>query len=253
MGDSPIGRSSCGFPQGRGRHWSCGSSWPFLGGMGLPMVGPGRAGGRPCCCANVASPALYHFRKFEFNPKDGIDNPALSLTEDTGKYPYLPRASLCQHRVLAAGHRWGPGLSQLWGGEHVRQWGWGDPSPGWGRELVLGSLRDPAHGLCPHTDGKGVGEPRFYLLSKGSAETFGFCLHEELGCQGHVIRQVELGGLAQRRGLQDGDRLLQVNGHFVDHMDHRRVSWEHSGAVGIPRSSLARGTEGAGPHCPPGP
>ncbi|NXJ50645.1 NHRF4 protein, partial [Spizaetus tyrannus] len=93
--------------------------------------------------------------KFEFNPKDGIDNPALSLTEDT--------------------------------------------------------------------DGKGVGEPRFYLLSKGSAETFGFCLHEELGCQGHVIRQVELGGLAQRRGLQDGDRLLQVNGHFVDHMDHRRV------------------------------
>uniref|UniRef100_A0A8C8AE95 PDZ domain containing 3 n=1 Tax=Otus sunia TaxID=257818 RepID=A0A8C8AE95_9STRI len=103
----------------------------------------------------MASPALYNFRKFEFNPKDGIDNPALSLTEDT--------------------------------------------------------------------DGEGVGEPRFYLLSKGNTETFGFCLHEELGCQGHVIRQVELGGLAQRRGLQDGDRLLQVNGHFVDHMDHRRV------------------------------
>ncbi|XP_010291429.1 PREDICTED: Na(+)/H(+) exchange regulatory cofactor NHE-RF4 [Phaethon lepturus] len=93
--------------------------------------------------------------KFEFNPKDGIDNPALSLTEDM--------------------------------------------------------------------DGEGMGEPRFYLLSKGSAETFGFCLHEELGCRGHVIRQVELGGLAQRRGLQDGDRLLQVNGHFVDHMDHCRV------------------------------
>ncbi|NXE14230.1 NHRF4 protein, partial [Lophotis ruficrista] len=93
--------------------------------------------------------------KFEFNPKDGIDNPALTLTEDT--------------------------------------------------------------------DGEGVGEPRFYFLSKGSTETFGFCLHEELGCRGHVIRQVELGGMAQRRGLQDGDRLLQVNGHFVDHMDHCRV------------------------------
>ncbi|XP_067166430.1 Na(+)/H(+) exchange regulatory cofactor NHE-RF4 isoform X2 [Apteryx mantelli] len=93
--------------------------------------------------------------KFEFNPKDGIDNPALSLAEDT--------------------------------------------------------------------DGKGLGEPRFYLLSKGSAETFGFCLHKELGCRGHVIRQVELGGLAQRRGLQDGDRLLQVNGHFVDHMEHCKV------------------------------
>ncbi|NXL64040.1 NHRF4 protein, partial [Chordeiles acutipennis] len=93
--------------------------------------------------------------KFEFNPKDGIDNPALSLTEDTG--------------------------------------------------------------------GDGVGEPRFYFLSKGSTETFGFCLHEEQGCHGHIIRQIELGGLAQRRGLQDGDRLLQVNGHFVDHMDHHRV------------------------------
>ncbi|XP_054251665.1 Na(+)/H(+) exchange regulatory cofactor NHE-RF4 [Indicator indicator] len=93
--------------------------------------------------------------KFEFNPKVGIDNPALSLAEDT--------------------------------------------------------------------DGEGMGELRFYLLSKGSAETFGFCLHEELGCQGHIVRQVEPGGLAQRRGMQDGDRLLQVNGHFVDDMDHCRV------------------------------
>lgn len=98
-----------------------------------------------------------------------------------------------------------------------------------------------------------MGEPRFYLLSKGSTETFGFCLHEELGCQGHIIRQVELGGVAQRRGLQDGDRLLQVNGHFVDHMDHHRVSWEHPAAVGTPRSSLARGTEGVGPCCSLGP
>ncbi|NWZ33788.1 NHRF4 protein, partial [Brachypodius atriceps] len=106
-------------------------------------------------CTNVASPPLYHFRKFEFNPKVGIDNPALTLTEDM--------------------------------------------------------------------DGEGVGEPRFYLLTKESTETFGFCLHEELGCHGHVIRQIELGGVAQRRGLQDGDRLLQVNGHFVDHMDHFRV------------------------------
>ncbi|KAM7082858.1 Na(+)/H(+) exchange regulatory cofactor NHE-RF4 isoform 3-T3 [Ciconia maguari] len=137
------------------RHWSCGSHWPFLGGTGLPTEGLGRVGGRRCCCTTVASPALYHFRKFEFNPKDGIDNPALSLAEDT--------------------------------------------------------------------DGEGMGEPRFYLLSKGSTETFGFCLHKELGCQGHIIRQVELGGLAQRRGLQDGDRLLQVNGRFVDDMDHCRV------------------------------
>lgn len=76
----------------------------------------------------------------------------------------------------------------------------------------------------PHADGEGVWEPRFYLLSKDSTETFGFCLHKELGCEGHIVRQVKLGGLAQRRGLQDGDRLLQVNGHFVDDMDHHKVS-----------------------------
>uniref|UniRef100_A0A672UED3 PDZ domain-containing protein n=1 Tax=Strigops habroptila TaxID=2489341 RepID=A0A672UED3_STRHB len=134
--------------------------------MGLPTAGLERERGRLCCWTNVASPALYHYRKFEFNPKDGIDNPALLLTEDTGKYPHLPM-------------------------------------------------------------------PRFYLLSKGSTETFGFHLNEELDCQGHIIRQVELGGLAQRRGLQDGDRLLQVNGHFVDHMDHHRVSWGGRLATGF--------------------
>uniref|UniRef100_A0A803WEZ3 NLR family member X1 n=1 Tax=Ficedula albicollis TaxID=59894 RepID=A0A803WEZ3_FICAL len=113
--------------------------------------------------------------KFEFNPKVGIDNPALTLTEDT--------------------------------------------------------------------DSEGVGEPRFYLLTKENTETFGFCLHEELVCPGHVIRQLEVGGVAQRRGLQDGDRLLQVNGHFVDDMDHLRVSWEHP--MGAPGSSPARGTQDA--------
>lgn len=76
----------------------------------------------------------------------------------------------------------------------------------------------------PHADGEGVWEPRFYLLSKDSTEAFGFCLHKELGCEGHIVWQVKLGGLAQRRGLQDGDRLLQVNGHFVDDMDHHKVS-----------------------------
>ncbi|OPJ68235.1 Na(+)/H(+) exchange regulatory cofactor NHE-RF4 [Patagioenas fasciata monilis] len=112
-------------------------------------------------CTDLSSPSAElegdkkSIIKFEFNPKDGIDNPALSLSEDT--------------------------------------------------------------------DGEGVGEPRFYLLSKDSTETFGFCLREELGCEGHIVRQVKLGGLAQRRGLQDGDRLLQVNGHFVDDMDHHRV------------------------------
>ncbi|XP_014376809.1 Na(+)/H(+) exchange regulatory cofactor NHE-RF4 isoform X2 [Alligator sinensis] len=93
--------------------------------------------------------------KFTFNPKDGIDNPALSLAEDT--------------------------------------------------------------------DRDSEGQPRFYLLSRSPSEIFGFYLHTELGHTGHVIRQLEPGGLAQLQGLQDGDRLLQVNGEDVDSMEHLRV------------------------------
>ncbi|XP_067422976.1 Na(+)/H(+) exchange regulatory cofactor NHE-RF4 [Emydura macquarii macquarii] len=93
--------------------------------------------------------------KFEFNPKDGIDNPALSLAEDS--------------------------------------------------------------------DMDGAAKPRFYLLSKGDGESFGFCLREEVGYEGHIIRQVVCGGLAQRRGLQDGDRILEVNGEYVDDVEHFRV------------------------------
>uniref|UniRef100_A0A674ILI8 PDZ domain-containing protein n=1 Tax=Terrapene triunguis TaxID=2587831 RepID=A0A674ILI8_9SAUR len=97
--------------------------------------------------------------KFEFNPKDGIDNPALSLAEDSGK-------------------------GQPW--------------------------------ACAE-------KPRFYLLTKGDGESFGFCLREEVGNKGHIIRQVTCGGVAQRRGLQDGDRILEVNGEYVDNMEHFRV------------------------------
>ncbi|XP_050778018.1 Na(+)/H(+) exchange regulatory cofactor NHE-RF4 isoform X3 [Gopherus flavomarginatus] len=93
--------------------------------------------------------------KFEFNPKDGIDNPALSLAEDS--------------------------------------------------------------------DTEGAEKPRFYLLTKGNGESFGFCLCEEVGYKGHIIRQVVCGGMAQRRGLQDGDRILEVNGEYVDNMEHFRV------------------------------
>nr|XP_025039736.1 Na(+)/H(+) exchange regulatory cofactor NHE-RF4 [Pelodiscus sinensis] len=93
--------------------------------------------------------------KFEFNPKDGIDNPALCLAEDS--------------------------------------------------------------------DTEGAEAPRFCLLTKGNGESFGFCLHQEVGNPGHIVRQVECGGMAQRRGLQDGDRILEVNGEYVDNMEHFRV------------------------------
>uniref|UniRef100_A0A8D0H0Y8 NHERF family PDZ scaffold protein 4 n=1 Tax=Sphenodon punctatus TaxID=8508 RepID=A0A8D0H0Y8_SPHPU len=93
--------------------------------------------------------------KFEFNPKDGIDNPALSLAEDS--------------------------------------------------------------------EPEGVLRPQFCSLAKGDGEGFGFCLRQESGRDGHIVRQVELEGPAQRRGLRDGDRILEVNGEYVDDMEHFRV------------------------------
>ncbi|KAH0623319.1 hypothetical protein JD844_031527 [Phrynosoma platyrhinos] len=82
-------------------------------------------------------------RKFEFNPKDGIDNPVLSLAEDA-------------------------------------------------------------------EDG----------------ESFGFWLRQEVGKSGHIVRRVMPGGLAHRRGLRNGDRILEVNGVYVEGMEHFRVVWK---------------------------
>uniref|UniRef100_A0A670KEG5 PDZ domain-containing protein n=1 Tax=Podarcis muralis TaxID=64176 RepID=A0A670KEG5_PODMU len=94
--------------------------------------------------------------KFEFNPRDGIDNPALSLAEDSGA------------------------------------------------------------------------QVRFCFLKKEDGESFGFWLRQEVGSNGHIVRQVTPGGLAHRRGLQDGDRILEVNGAYVEGLEHFRVrfGWE---------------------------
>ncbi|XP_020840489.1 Na(+)/H(+) exchange regulatory cofactor NHE-RF4 isoform X2 [Phascolarctos cinereus] len=96
--------------------------------------------------------------KFKFNPKLGIDNPALSLADDHDHLDF------------------------------------------WGRQ-----------------------RPRFCLLSKEVGGTFGFCLHKELGQTGHIVRKVEPGTSAQRQGLQDGDRILGVNGDIVEHEDYYGV------------------------------
>ncbi|XP_061448623.1 Na(+)/H(+) exchange regulatory cofactor NHE-RF4 isoform X2 [Rhineura floridana] len=96
--------------------------------------------------------------KFEFNPKDGIDNPALSLAEDS--------------------------------------------------EL------------------EGAAQVRFCFLKKEDGESFGFWLRQEVGDSGHIVRQVTPGGLAHRRGLCSGDRILEVNGVSVEGMEHFRVVWK---------------------------
>ncbi|XP_054586479.1 Na(+)/H(+) exchange regulatory cofactor NHE-RF4 isoform X2 [Nothobranchius furzeri] len=66
--------------------------------------------------------------------------------------------------------------------------------------------------------------PRLCVLKQDDKETYGFNLRLESGCRGHVIRNVVLGGVAQRSGLQDGDRLLEVNNCYVDDVPHPEVA-----------------------------
>lgn len=61
------------------------------------------------------------------------------------------------------------------------------------------------------------------MLKRDEGESFGFALHLEKGLPGHVIRKVELMGVAERSGLKDGDRLLEVNEQFVDDVEHMEV------------------------------
>ncbi|KAM9441398.1 NHERF family PDZ scaffold protein 4b isoform 2-T3 [Clarias gariepinus] len=65
--------------------------------------------------------------------------------------------------------------------------------------------------------------PRVCVLKRDEGESFGFALHLEKGRPGHVIRKVELMGVAERSGLKDGDRLLEVNEQFVDDVEHMEV------------------------------
>lgn len=65
---------------------------------------------------------------------------------------------------------------------------------------------------------------RFCFLKKEEEdERFDFCLRQEEANSGHVVRQVKPGGLAYRRGLREGDRVLEVNGIYVEDMEHLRV------------------------------
>ncbi|XP_026150682.1 Na(+)/H(+) exchange regulatory cofactor NHE-RF3 [Mastacembelus armatus] len=66
-------------------------------------------------------------------------------------------------------------------------------------------------------------KPRVIILTKKPGQTFGFYLRVENGQEGHLIRCLEMGGPAQLAGIKDGDRILKVNGTFVDGMSHSEV------------------------------
>lgn len=65
--------------------------------------------------------------------------------------------------------------------------------------------------------------PKVISLNKKPEQTFGFYLRLEHGEEGHLIRCLELGGPAELAGMKDGDRIVRVNGTFVDQMSHTQV------------------------------
>lgn len=72
---------------------------------------------------------------------------------------------------------------------------------------------------------------RVISLTKKPGQTFGFYLRMEHGEEGHLIRCLEMGGPAELAGMKDGDRILRVNGTFVDELPHSEVMWKHCSAL----------------------
>ncbi|NXK87421.1 NHRF3 protein, partial [Formicarius rufipectus] len=66
-------------------------------------------------------------------------------------------------------------------------------------------------------------QPRECKVTKKLEKTFGFYLRIEKDTAGHIIRKVEQNSPAEKAGLKDGDRVLRVNGVFVDKEEHAQV------------------------------
>ncbi|CAL8322433.1 unnamed protein product [Merluccius merluccius] len=64
---------------------------------------------------------------------------------------------------------------------------------------------------------------RVIALTKRQGQTFGFFLRVEQGVLGHLVRCLDMGGVAELAGMKDGDRILRVNGIFVDELSHQQV------------------------------
>ncbi|XP_063751106.1 NHERF family PDZ scaffold protein 4b isoform X2 [Eleginops maclovinus] len=66
--------------------------------------------------------------------------------------------------------------------------------------------------------------PHLCVLKRDEGQSYGFNLRVERGRQGHIIRNVVSGGVAGCSGLQEGDRLLEVNNCFVEDVPHPEVA-----------------------------
>lgn len=66
-------------------------------------------------------------------------------------------------------------------------------------------------------------QPRECKVTKMPQKTYGFYLRVEKDTAGHLIRNVAKNSPAEKAGLKDGDRVLRVNGVFVDKQEHAQV------------------------------
>ncbi|XP_073473409.1 Na(+)/H(+) exchange regulatory cofactor NHE-RF3 [Aquarana catesbeiana] len=66
-------------------------------------------------------------------------------------------------------------------------------------------------------------QPRECTVNKVEGKGYGFFLRVEQGEQGHLVRSIEKGSAADKAGLKDGDRVMKVNGVFVDDKEHPEV------------------------------
>ncbi|KFQ30080.1 Na(+)/H(+) exchange regulatory cofactor NHE-RF3, partial [Mesitornis unicolor] len=66
-------------------------------------------------------------------------------------------------------------------------------------------------------------QPRECKVTKKPQQSYGFYLRIEKDTAGHLIRNVEKNSPAENAGLKDGDRVLRVNGVFVDKKEHAQV------------------------------
>lgn len=215
-------------------------------------------------------------RKFEFNPKLGIDNPVLSLAEDydpSGNLPHplgattsFPQShqGTTKHPVSLETTHCLPLMTALVGSDYMEVEGgwafsfcpshsaWAVFSPaarhltgqkpvhcsitqaGATRHNVTWVVSPFLHLFCcppPHPDLWSLERPRFYLLNKEEGRTFGFHLRQQPGRAGHVVCRVEPGSSAQCQGLREGDWILGVNNHVVEHEDYLmvRLGWNPGG------------------------
>uniref|UniRef100_A0A8C9NE65 PDZ domain containing 1 n=1 Tax=Serinus canaria TaxID=9135 RepID=A0A8C9NE65_SERCA len=80
-----------------------------------------------------------------------------------------------------------------------------------------GELTPPRHKMTSAL------QPRECTVTKKPQKKYGFFLRVEQDTAGHIIRNVARDSPADRAGLQDGDRVLRVNGVFVDKEEHAQV------------------------------